>query len=173
MSDNEKITAPAPDIAGLLGRAEAIRDAIAAKSISAAHVGSLFCDLVDAAGDTARALSLILAVHGAARPVRVDVIDAPPASMTCAPGVTSRIRALLFPRFASGSVLYTVTGDAAAVSPDGVVTPLRPGKCVINAVATADCSVFASVRVVFADPALRIDGSGALRLDTAGNIRLS
>lgn len=173
MSDTEKITAPAPDIPGLLGRAEAIRDAIAAKSISAAHVGSLFCDLVDAAGDTARALSLILAVHGTARPVRMDVIDAPPGSITCAPDVTARIRALPFPRFASGSVLYTVSGDAATVSPDGTITPLHPGKCVIHAVATADCSVFASVSVEVAEPGLRLDGSGALRFDTSGNIRLS
>ena len=51
------------DTAGLMERAEAVRDAVQAKSVSARQVGQLFCDLVEACGDINRAVRLFLSVN--------------------------------------------------------------------------------------------------------------
>ena len=51
------------DTAELTERAEVIRDAVQAKSVSAAQVGELFCDLIEACGDVNRAVSLFLSVN--------------------------------------------------------------------------------------------------------------
>ncbi len=51
------------DTAGLTERAEAVRDAVTAKSVSARQVGQLFCDLIDACGDINRAVRLFLSVN--------------------------------------------------------------------------------------------------------------
>lgn len=51
------------DTAGLLARAEAIREAITAKSVTAEMVGSLFCDLVECCGSVRDALALFLEVN--------------------------------------------------------------------------------------------------------------
>lgn len=51
------------DTADLLARAEAIRDAVQAKTISAQQVGQLFCDLTEACGDINRAVRLFLSVN--------------------------------------------------------------------------------------------------------------
>lgn len=51
------------DTADLRARAEVIRDAVAAKTISAQQVGQLFCDLTEACGDINRAVRLFLSVN--------------------------------------------------------------------------------------------------------------
>ncbi|WP_300933179.1 hypothetical protein, partial [uncultured Alistipes sp.] len=51
------------DTADLLARAEAIRDAVQAKTISAQQVGQLFCDLTEACGDINKAVRLFLSVN--------------------------------------------------------------------------------------------------------------
>lgn len=51
------------DTADLQARAEVIRDAVAAKTISAQQVGQLFCDLTEACGDINRAVRLFLSVN--------------------------------------------------------------------------------------------------------------
>ena len=51
------------DTADLLARAEVIRDAVQAKSISAQQVGQLFCDLIDACGDINKAVRLFLSTN--------------------------------------------------------------------------------------------------------------
>ncbi|MCF0219094.1 MAG: hypothetical protein HUK14_04860 [Muribaculaceae bacterium] len=51
------------DTTDLMARAEAIRDAITAKSVSASQVGQLFCDLIGACGDINSALRLFLTVN--------------------------------------------------------------------------------------------------------------
>lgn len=51
------------DTAALLERAEVIRDAVQAKTISARQVGELFCGLIEACGDINSALRLFLSVN--------------------------------------------------------------------------------------------------------------
>ena len=51
------------DTADLMARAEVIRDAVQAKTISAQHVGQLFCDLIDACGDINKAVRLFLSTN--------------------------------------------------------------------------------------------------------------
>lgn len=51
------------DTADLRARAEVIRDAVAAKTISAQQVGQLFCDLTEACGDINKAVRLFLSVN--------------------------------------------------------------------------------------------------------------
>lgn len=51
------------DTADLLARAEVIRDAVQAKTISAQQVGQLFCDLIDACGDINKAVRLFLSTN--------------------------------------------------------------------------------------------------------------
>lgn len=51
------------DTADLQARAEVIRDAVQAKTISAQQVGQLFCDLTEACGDINRAVRLFLSVN--------------------------------------------------------------------------------------------------------------
>lgn len=162
------------DTPTLLDRAAAIRDAIEAKSVSARMVGELFFDIAEAAGSLAEGLSVLAAVLGTAKPLRVDFTTPPPAVITCAPGVSAPIAARLFPLYASGSILFVVAdGDAASVSPNGVVSPLRPGSCLIYAVATTDCSVFAAASVNVVPPRLRVSASGALRLTPSGTLKLT
>ncbi|MCM1380118.1 MAG: hypothetical protein NC044_08590 [Prevotella sp.] len=51
------------DTSGLIAQAETIRDAVAAKTISARQVGELFCALVEACGDINAAVRLFLNVN--------------------------------------------------------------------------------------------------------------
>lgn len=51
------------DTADLLQRAETIRDALQAKTVSARQVGELFCGLVEACGDINTAVRLFLSVN--------------------------------------------------------------------------------------------------------------
>ena len=50
------------DTAALLLQAQAIRDAVAAKTVSARQVGELFCGLIEACDDINPAISLFLLV---------------------------------------------------------------------------------------------------------------
>lgn len=60
------------DTAALLLQAQAIRDAVAAKTVSARQVGELFCGLIEACGDINAAVSLFLSVN---LPEILDDID--------------------------------------------------------------------------------------------------
>lgn len=51
------------DTSELMERAEVIREAVAAKSVSAKQVGQLFCDLIEACGDINKAVGLFLSVN--------------------------------------------------------------------------------------------------------------
>lgn len=51
------------DTAGLLQQAQTIRDAVAAKTVSARQVGELFCGLIEACGDINKAVRLFLSVN--------------------------------------------------------------------------------------------------------------
>lgn len=173
MAQYSKITAPAPDTAALIAAADTIRDAVTAKSITARMVGELFHILSEFSGQAADTLASLVDVHGASSPVRVDFVTPPPARLTCADGVAVKVSARLFPIFSAGSVLFTVTGDAATISPHGTLYPLRPGRCLVNAVATADCSVFASLPLEVVAPSVRLSSDGSFRINPDGSLRLS
>lgn len=206
------------DTAALLLKAQNIRDAIGAKTVSARQVGELFCGLVEACADSNEALIRFLSANlpailadidsrlaGAdsaaadtraelqkseaararidalvsqlsgqslAAPLRVDIIDAP-HTVTLSNPVRQKIRARLFPHFGIGSVLCIGDHRALEVSPDGFITPLRPGRSYVNAVATSDTSVYKQLCIEVVPPRLRLAASGALRLDAKGNIRLT
>lgn len=206
------------DTSELMERAEVIREAVAAKSVSAKQVGQLFCDLIEACGDINKAVGLFLSVNvpeitadidsrlaGAdqaaekaaaevqrseatralvqslieklstqnlAAPERVDILAAP-GSVTITNPVPQKIGAALFPRFGLGSVLFIGDHQAVEVTPDGVVRPVRLGKSTLHAVATADTHIYKSLCIEVVPPRLRLATSGALRLDSKGNIRLT
>ena len=206
------------DTADLQARAEVIRDAVQAKTISAQQVGQLFCDLTEACGDINRAVRLFLSVNvpelqndidarlagadtaaanAAAEiqraeqtralveslvaklstqnlnaPERVDITSVP-AVVTITNPVPQKIGAALFPRFGLGSVLFISDHKAVEVTPDGVVRPVTLGRSTVHAVATADTSVYQSLCIEVVPPRLRLSASGALRLDSKGNLRLT
>ncbi len=206
------------DTADLKERAEAIRDAVMAKSVSAQQVGQLFCDLIEACGDINNAVRLFLSVNvpeitadidnrlaGAdqaaekasaevqrseatralveslidrlssqnlAAPERVDITTAP-GSVTITNPVPQKIGAALFPRFGLGSVLFIGDHQAVEVTPDGFVRPVRLGTSTVHAVATADTRIYKSLCIEVVPPRLRLAGTGALRFDSKGNIRLT
>lgn len=105
-------------------------------------------------------------------PERVDITDAPKC-ITLTNPVPRKIGAALFPRFGLGSVLFIGDHKAVDVTPDGVVRPVVLGSSTVHAVATADTSVYKSIRIEVVPPRLRLAASGALRLDGKGNLRLT
>lgn len=107
-----------------------------------------------------------------AAPLRIDVADCP-ATITSTNTVPQKIAARLFPRFGIGSVLFIGDHQAVEVTPDGFVTPVRPGASKVNAVATSDTSVYKTLCIEVVPPRLRLAAPGALRLDSKGNIRLT
>lgn len=107
-----------------------------------------------------------------AAPLRIDVADYP-ATITSTNTVPQKIAARLFPRFGIGSVLFIGDHQAVEVTPNGFVTPVRPGASKVNAVATSDTSVYKSLCIEVVPPRLRLAAPGALRLDSKGNIRLT
>lgn len=107
-----------------------------------------------------------------AAPLRIDVADYP-ATITSTNTVPQKIAARLFPRFGIGSVLFIGDHQAVEVTPDGFVTPVRPGASKVNAVATSDTSVYKSICIEVVPPRLRLAAPGVLRLDSKGNIRLT
>lgn len=105
-------------------------------------------------------------------PERVD-ITAAPVRITLTNPVPQKIGAALFPRFGLGSVLFIGDHKAVDVTPDGMVLPVALGRSTVNAIATADTSVYQSLRIEVVPPRLRLSHSGALRLDGKGNLRLT
>ncbi len=207
------------DTADLLTKAEAIRDAVEAKSVSARQVGQLFASLVEACGDINKAVGLFLSTNvpeiqndidqrltGAtteatnkvaaeiqksesararvealiaqlsgqslSRPLRIDITSTP-VLITLRNRVPQHIDARLFPRFSLGSVLFIGDHQAVNVTPDGNVTPVRLGKSNINAVATSDTAIYNTLCIEVVPPRCRLSTTGALRLDSKGNIRLT
>lgn len=203
MEPNEQ-TDPKPfDYEAMLRQAVNIRDAIAAKSISARQVGELFCAIILACADADRTLANFLAADfpkvlreldhrfkiNATKidtnramidaldarfdtPLRVDIISAP-RTVTLTNPVRQQIHAKLFPPSAHGAPLCMGDHRALEVSPDGFITPLRPGRSYVNAVATSDTSVYGTVCIDVVPSRCRLTASGALRIDAAGNIRLT
>ncbi len=113
-----------------------------------------------------------LSTHNLNAPLRVD-ITAAPLRITLTNPVPQKIGAVLFPRFGLGSVLFIGDHKAVDVTPDGMVIPVALGRSTVNAVATADTSVYKTLRIEVVPPRLRFSHSGALRIDGKGNLRLT
>ena len=101
--------------------------------------------------------------------LRVDT----PAPLTLGNPVPRYINARVLPAGALQNIIYQAFGGAAGVEPDGRILPFRPGVSRVHVIPTGGTRFYKTVTVQVVAPALRIAASGALRLDGAGNIRLT
>lgn len=101
--------------------------------------------------------------------LRVDM----PAPVTLGNPVPRYISARVLPAGALQNIIYQAFGGAAGVEPDGRILPFRPGVARVHVIPTGGTRFYKTVSVQVVAPALRLAASGALRLDSAGNIRLT
>lgn len=101
--------------------------------------------------------------------LRVDY----PAQITIGNPVPRFISARVLPPSALQNVIYQAFGGAAEVEPDGRILPLRPGSARVHVIPTGGTRFYKTVSVQVVAPVLRLASPGALRLDGAGNIRLT
>lgn len=96
-----------------------------------------------------------------------------PAPVTLGNNVPQYIRARVLPAGALQNVIYQAFGGAAGVEPDGRILPFRPGVARVHVIPTLGTMFYKTVEVRVIAPALRIASPGVLRLDAAGNLRLT
>ena len=101
--------------------------------------------------------------------LRVDC----PAKITIGNPVARFISARVLPPSALQNVIYQAFGGAAGVEPDGRILPFRPGTARVHVIPTGGTRFYKTVTVQVVAPALRLAAPGVLRLDSAGNIRLT
>ncbi len=109
--------------------------------------------------------------------LRVDC----PGSVTLGNPVPRYIHARVLPAGAQQNVIYQAFGGAAGsacgqsafVAPDGRILPLAPGITNVHVIPVGGTRFYKTVTVRVVAPSLRLAASGALRLDSAGNIRLT
>lgn len=101
--------------------------------------------------------------------LRVDT----PAPVTIGNPVPRFISARVLPYGALQNIIYQAFGGAAGVEPDGRILPFRPGTARVHVIPTAGTRFYKTVTVCVVAPALRLAAPGSLRLDAAGNIRLT
>lgn len=101
--------------------------------------------------------------------LRVDC----PAQLTLGNPVPRFISARVLPPSALQNVIYQAFGGAAGVEPDGRILPFRPGTARVHVIPTGGTRFYKTVSVQVVAPALRLAAPGVLRLDSAGNIRLT
>lgn len=101
--------------------------------------------------------------------LRVDA----PATVTLGNPVPRYICADVLPHSALQNVIFQAYGGAAGVEPDGRVLPFKAGEARVHVIPTGATRLFKTVTVRVVAPSVRFAGSGALRLDAAGNIRLT
>ena len=101
--------------------------------------------------------------------LRVDC----PAQLTLGNPVPRFISARVLPPSALQNVIYQAFGGAAGVEPDGRILPFRPGIARVHVIPTGGTRFYKTVTVQVVAPALRLAAPGVLRLDSAGNIRLT
>lgn len=101
--------------------------------------------------------------------LRVDC----PAKITIGNPVPRFISARVLPPSALQNVIYQAFGGAAGVEPDGRILPFRPGIARVYVIPTGGTRFYKTVTVQVVAPALRLAAPSVLRLDSAGNIRLT
>lgn len=109
----------------------------------------------------------------AAAPVPDGLRVDSPAPLTLGNPVPRFINARVLPAGALQNIIFQAFGGAAGVEPDGRILPFRPGIARVHVIPTAGTRFYKTVEVRVVAPALRLAASGALRLDAAGNIRLT
>lgn len=101
--------------------------------------------------------------------LRVDT----PAPVTLGNPVPRYIHARVLPAGTQQNIVYQAFGGAAGVEPDGRILPFRPGTARVHVIPTGGTRFYKTVTVQVVAPALRMAAPGVLRLDGAGNIRLT
>lgn len=96
-----------------------------------------------------------------------------PAAVTLGNSVPQFIGFRVLPAGALQNVIFQALGEAAGVEPDGRILPLRPGVARVHVIPTLGTRFYKTVEVRVVAPSLRLAAHGALRLDAAGNIRLT
>ena len=96
-----------------------------------------------------------------------------PAPITLRNPVPCYISARVLPAGALQNIIFQAFGGSAGVEPDGRILPFRPGVTRVHVIPTAGTRFFKTVEVHVVAPALRLASPSALRLDKAGNIRLT
>ena len=109
----------------------------------------------------------------AAAPVPDGLRVDSPAPLTLGNPVPRYIKARVLPAGALQNIIYQAFGGAAGVEPDGRILPFRPGTARVHVIPTGGTRFYKTVTVQVVAPALRMAAPGALRLDAAGNIRLT
>lgn len=112
-----------------------------------------------------------LSSQNVASPTRI-VIDWAPATVTVGNEQQPRIKARALPGFGLGGVLFLRDGEALTVTPDGSITPVKPGVALVNVVCCVNAGIYKQLTVAVVPPRMRLAG-GCVRLDGNGNIRLT
>lgn len=101
------------------------------------------------------------------------VIDYAPQEVTMRNDVHPKIKARAVPGYAEGGVLFIADGRALIITPDGTITPVAPGESIVNVVAITNSTIYKQLTIAVVPPRIRMTGTGGMRLDANGNIRLT
>ncbi len=96
-----------------------------------------------------------------------------PAPITLRNPVPCFISARVLPAGALQNIIFQAFGGSAGVEPDGRILPFRPGVTRVHVIPTAGTRFYKTVEVRVVAPVIRLASPSALRLDKAGNIRLT
>lgn len=111
--------------------------------------------------------------EAAAHPVPSGLRVSDPAPLTLGNSVPRYIEATVLPTSALQNIIYQAApGASAMVEPDGRIVPMGAGVTRVHVIPTNGTRFFKTVAVTVVVPSLRLSGS-ALRLDAAGNLRLT
>lgn len=108
-----------------------------------------------------------------AAPVPSGLRVAAPAPLTLGNTVPRFISAQVLPLSALQNIIYQSSGSVVDVLPSGQIIPLRPGVQTVHVIPTLGTRLYQSVVVRVVAPSLRLSARNALRIDRAGNIRLT
>ncbi|MCM1311128.1 MAG: hypothetical protein NC301_08945 [Bacteroides sp.] len=108
-----------------------------------------------------------------AAPIPSGLCVAAPAPLTLGNAVPRFISAQVLPLSALQNIIFQSSGSVADILPSGQIIPLRPGSQVVHVIPTLGTRFYQSVTVRVVAPSLRLSAPGALRIDRAGNIRLT
>lgn len=84
-----------------------------------------------------------------------------------------RIVAKMFPSYSLQNVLFLGDDVAVSVDPAGVVTLLKIGTSRIHVIPTQATHLYKTINVEVQAPSVRLTGSGKIRVDSKGRIRLT
>ncbi|MCM1222817.1 MAG: hypothetical protein NC548_51005 [Lachnospiraceae bacterium] len=145
--------------------------AASASALNAAASANSECQLLE----QSRAALEVVAdrAEQAAAPIPSGLRVAAPAPLTLGNTVPRFICAEVLPLSALQNIIYQSVGNVADILPSGQIIPLRPGRQTVHVIPTLATRLYQSVVVSVVAPALRLAAPGALRIDRAGNIRLT